>query len=258
MHIQLRHVVPVLGLLLTPALALAQEAQPAAVPLPATPLEGEPGSGEAAAAQDPMEADAEGAEEPRAGAAEGHPGEEELPTDEAAEAPSPSAASRAAAAPEAMPSHAPLREEVADGGIERRRRVPLAVFNDYWALARFTESEPVLHEKARSIAARTETALWVSLGSNVVAGALVGLSVVNPSCENGNNGPRCTPNMGLLLGGVGTALAGYLITSLILPKAKDFEELADAWNATIDEPIVPEPGLDPAGTDQPAPEAASP
>src|SRR5690606_6643129 len=69
-------VVPVLGLLLTPALALAQEADTDAIPPSDAAVEGDASVGDAnTAAQDPAGADAEVAEAPLPGeTTEGRPG----------------------------------------------------------------------------------------------------------------------------------------------------------------------------------------
>lgn len=264
MRTRLRHLLPGLGLLLVPTLSFAESVESATAQ-------------EAPATQQRDDAQASGhATEGGVTAVQAEPEQEVAPTsatpehgaatqsrdrgpsgEEAAEPPSEKVSPATSTDHGAMPHHAPLRTDAAEG-VEPRRRVPLTAFNSAWALARFTESEPALHEKARSIAARSTASYWVSLGSSAATGVLLGMSLTAPSCESTANGPRCTPNLGFFLGALGTLVVGNVIAHLIAPDEKEVLELVDAWNATIDVPIVPEPGMNPAGTDVVVPEAASP
>ena len=267
MRPQLRHLLPAIGLILVPGFSLAAEVEsPTAQETTARQaVEGTdapvlaPDEGTAAAQVDP-------GSEQNAATSTDEPGTAPATTrdqEDATGTGKPTGTSSVTAAPETpptadtMPHHAPLRRDVAEG-LERRRRVPLVIFKDSWGMARFTESDPAIHEKARSIAARATTSFWVNLSTSVAGFGLLGAAMVTPTCETRSEGPRCHPNIGLIMSGVGVGLIGSLVATFIAPKEKDFEELADAWNATVDEPIVPEPGLDPAGTDVPVPEAASP
>jgi hypothetical protein len=264
MRVLPRHLLPAFCLLLAPALSLAMEVASTESEQQAGSAPNTMASGSSAdvPGQEAPAAPVESARDADAAANSDEPGTAGATTREQdevtqTEAPAVGASPEAIAAPLVMPDHAPLR---AVGGevAERRRRVPLVIFNDFWGMARFTEADPVIHEKARSIAARATTSFWVNLSTSVAGFGLVGAAAVAPTCEARSEGPRCGPDMGLLLSGVGVGLVGALVATFISPKPKEFEELADAWNATIDEAIVPEPGLDPAGTDVPAPEAATP
>jgi len=140
------------------------------------------------------------------------------------------------------PDHAPLAEKAPGTG---RKRTPLVFLPDLASLASFVAEDPKATEMVRAMEHRLNVGTGLSLGTSVISGVMLGLGIVLPrECTALADDPsRCRPdlNWGLLLGGAATSIVGQLISLWILPGVKDFQAVADVWNAGIPEEDRPQP-----------------